>query len=140
MQSKYIHTITAACPASRVAGANHLACVLGTSMSDLDTYPAPCYQDADGNLYSVIAFAAPQELVDAVLGKQIARPDHDTDNQIDMAAAGTELEAMIVVLASDDAEYVPVLASPDSIVAYVDFQPHDAIAAMGLTLIPIEEV
>jgi len=108
-------------------------------MADLETYPAPCYQDADGNLYSVIAFAAPQELVDAVLAKQIARPPHDTDNQIDVVAAAIELDSMIVVRASEDAEFVPVPADPDALVAFVDIQPHDAIAAMGLTLIPAED-
>src|SRR5690606_16837276 len=121
------------------AGANHLACVLGTSMADLETYPAPVYQDALGNLYSVIAFAAPQELVDTVLTKEIARPGHDTENQIDMVVAANELENMIVVQASDDAEFVPLPADPDALVAYVDFQPHDAIAAMGLALIPAED-
>ena len=108
-------------------------------MADLETYPAPCYQDAHGNLYSVIAFAAPQELVYTVLTKEIARPGHDTENQIDMVVAANELENMIVVQASDDAEFVPFPADPDALVAYVDFQPHDAIAAMGLALIPAED-
>lgn len=75
---------------------------------------------------------------------RLPRPAHDTNNLIDMGAAEQELEDMIVELPfAGDPEtetFVPMLADPEHIVAYVGFQPQDALRHMGLTLIPVEEV
>lgn len=142
-QTEYLHTVTAACPESRIVNGNHLACALGTSMVDMQTYgPAKC-QDSDGQRYSVVSFAVKDSTLYCVQTLSLPRPAHDTNNLIDMGAAEQELEDMIVVLPfSGDPEteiFVPVLADPDHIVAYVGYQPHDALRHMGLSLIPTEE-
>ena len=142
-QTEYLHTVTASCPESRIVTGNHLACALGTSMVDMQTYGPASYQDADGNRYSVVSFAVKDSTLYTVQTLTLPRPAHDTGNDIDMTSAEQELEGMIVVLPfSGDPEtevFVPTPADPVHIVAYVGYQPHNALQHMGLTLIPVEE-
>lgn len=136
--TRYSHTITAACPASLRADANQLACVLGTAIVDLETYPEPQFE-RDGVVYSVVSFAATDEMVIGAMGGVLSRPLHDIDEVIDMVAAQRAMDAMTVVVRSADGEFVPVLAQSNSLVAYVDFEPLQAIQLLGLSMIPAED-
>ena len=53
MTTAYKHRVTIAAPASQLTEANHLACLMGESAADIETFKAANYQDAQGNLYAL---------------------------------------------------------------------------------------
>jgi hypothetical protein len=126
--------ITAACPVDLMADANNLAMVLAHGPADELTYRNPSWQDAAGNLYAVASFDAPPEWVQGAQSA-LVRPEWDAEPYtISMAAARRAQEAMVFWAGegSHPAAKVGVLTAS----AYTP--PLDALAAMGLTPVPVE--
>jgi hypothetical protein len=122
--------LTAACPDAHRAAANHLACVLGASMADANTYGPPTWQDAQGNLYACASVEVGEEWL-AAAQQPLQRPAWDVDEQIDMAAAA-QAQGLISLWTG---EGEPPLASPSALTVIVGMEGVDAVAAMGLTQI-----
>lgn len=138
MTTEYLYTITARCPLELVDDANHLACVLGTSMADLNTYGNENFVG-----YSVVSFAAKEDTLATVQIGSLTRPEFDTEEQIDMEAAQRAFEAMVVLFPGlSDEEGNPV-DQPDytgeNLVAVVGTGPMEAIQLLGLTPVPSDE-
>lgn len=53
MKTKYTQRATIAVPENLIHSANQLACVMGESSADINTFTIANYQDEDGNLYAV---------------------------------------------------------------------------------------
>jgi hypothetical protein len=116
--------VTAACPAALVEDANHLAMVLGLGPADGQTYRVGPWRDADGNAYACVSFLArPEWLTSAQSG--IVRPAWDTDQIIDMDAAGRAQAALD--LSSG------VKAGQGRIAVAIGGAGRDALAAMGVS-------
>lgn len=123
--------ITAACPASLVADANHLAMCLAAGPADGQTYRLPCaWQDHAGGLYSAASWEASDEWIAHAQGP-LTRPAWDVDEVIDMDAAARAQAALVV-----SAE--PVAASPAALTAIAGMSGPDALAAMGLVAAALE--
>jgi hypothetical protein len=122
--------LTAACPDAHRAAANQLACALGASMADANTYGPPTWQDGNGALYACASVDVGEEWL-AAAQQPLTRPEWDTDEQIDMAAAA-QAQALIALWTG---EGEPPLASPGALTVIVGMEGVDAVAAMGLTQI-----
>lgn len=123
--------LTIACPADHVASANHLAMALGYSPAEANTYRAPSWQDADGNLYACASLPVSSAFTGAAFAP-IVRPDWDTDETIDMTTA-TAAQAMLTFWTPSEETPTPPLATPDTITAIAGPDGLDALAMMGLT-------
>lgn len=122
--------ITAACPASLVDAANHLAMCLAASEADGQTYNGLNWQDAQGNLYAAASFEARPEWI-AAAQAPLTRPAWDTAEVIDMVAAAQAQAALVFSLE-------PVAADPAKLTAIGGMGGPSAVAAMGLT--PVETI
>ena len=113
---------TVAVPEQHLAKANELAMVFGLSLHDKNTYTKLKYADADGNLYAVASFLAPDTMVSRV-ETDLVRPMWDEENQdIDMALA----EQGRAVVAFD-------VASVDTISANTNDDSLVAVSELGLS-------
>ena len=133
MTTRYINTITTACPVSMLDIGNHMAACLGESIHDLNTYGRVILPDVNGNLYAICSTSA----TNAILAKSAgaaARPAYDTDNLIDLDKANAGLAALVIYPQGELAG--PAL--PDQITAYLNIEPHEALALMGLVEIETE--
>jgi hypothetical protein len=104
---------------------------LGFSVADGLTFSNLNWQDADGVLYACASW----EASDAWLEKAqapLVRPAWDVDEVIDMEAA--ERAQAVMVITTD-----PIPASTTALIAISGMQALDAIAAMGLTVVPEPE-
>jgi hypothetical protein len=123
--------ITAASPEPLSSDSNNLAMCLGFSVADGLTFSNLNWQDADGVLYACASW----EASDAWLEKAqapLVRPAWDVDNYIDMEAAERAQAVMVI-----SADAIP--ASTTALIAISGMQALDAIAAMGLTVVPEPE-
>jgi hypothetical protein len=123
--------ITAACPEAMIGDSNHLAMVLAHGPADGETYRAPCWQDSEGNLYAAASFEARPEWI-GMAQSPLVRPEWDTDEIVDMAAAARAQAALVFSLE-------PVAAQPGQLTAIGGMDGLDALAAMGLSMITEEE-
>jgi hypothetical protein len=117
--------ITAACPETLIADANHLAMCLAHGPADGDTYRSPCWQDADGHLYAAASFEVRSEWIMSAQSP-LVRPEWDTDEIVGMAAAARAQAALVFALE-------PTPAAPGQITAIGGMDGVDALVAMGLT-------
>lgn len=129
--STYTHRVTIACPESMMSDGNQLAACMGLSLADLNTFDGAHYQDEQGNRYAVCSAATTPRVLQAAAGNTIQRPAFDTGNDINLTGANRALDALVIGA---------VLVVPDKITAVVDIDGQQAIAIMGLTSIPNEEV
>jgi hypothetical protein len=134
--------LTIACPAALVADANDLAMVLAFSPADALTYGAPDWQDPAGNLYAVASFDA---LAEWMLAAQaaLARPAWDlwADGFIVSMESAARAQGVLRVVAFDlDGVAVDPAARPDFITAMPGPDGPAALAAMGLTPVPMDPV
>jgi len=120
---------TVAVPEQHLSKANELAMVFGLSLHDKNTYTELKYVDADGNLYSVASFLAPDTMVERV-ETDLVRPMWDEENQdIDMALA--EQGKAVVAFG---------VASVDTISANINDDSLVAVSELGLSRYePVEE-
>jgi hypothetical protein len=120
---------TVAVPEQHLAKANELAMVFGLSLHDKNTYTELKYTDADGNLYAVASFLAPDTMVERV-ETDLVRPIWDEENQdIDMALA--EQGKALVAFGVASVDTISANTNDDSLVA---------VAELGLSRYePVEE-
>ena len=133
MTTRYINQITTACPVTMLDIGNHMAACLGESIHDLNTYGLVLRQDADGVPYAICSTSA----TNAILAKSAgaaARPAYDTDNLIDLDKANAGLAALVIYPQGE----LTGPAQPGKIVAYLNVEPHEALALMGLVEIETE--
>jgi len=128
--------ITAACPETLRGDANHFAMVMAFGPADALTYNALNWQDAEGNLYAAASFEARPEWVQAAQSS-LSRPAWDIDQIIDMIAAARAQAALVFFVS--DGETPPPQASTTALTAIGGMGGVEALAAMGLTRIEVEE-
>lgn len=117
--------VTIACPEALIGDANQLALCLGYGEADAQTYGAPGWQDAAGNLYAV-ASALVSEAFAATAGSALAEPPWGAD----MAAAARAQAAIRIGGAAD----------PAHLVAVFDEDPQAALVVLGVAAVPEMEL
>lgn len=117
--------ITVSCPAALMDDANQLAMCLAFGPADINTYVGLNWQDEGGNLYASSSFEVRTEWIEAAQAP-LSRPAWDTDQIINMVAAGRAQAALVF---STEA----TLASPAAITAIAGPEAPAALAMMGLT-------
>ena len=128
--------LTVACPEALRDDANQLAMLLAEGAADASTYDALNWQDAAGNLYACASFVASREWIEGATGP-LQRPEWDTEEIIDMAAAARAQQALVVWMGGDDP--VPH-ASPDALTVVAGGDALASVAAMGLVAVQGEPV
>ncbi len=116
--------ITAACPESLIADANHLAMCLGRGPGDALTYGLVSWWDEDGNAYSAASWETTPAWAQWAQ-TPVTRPAWDVDEIIDMAAAERAQAAMVFAEA-------PQRATPTVLLALVHSDGREALGLMGL--------
>jgi hypothetical protein len=106
---------------------NHMAACLGESIHDLNTYGRVLRQDADGVQYAICSTVATNAILFKSAGAAV-RPAFDTDELIDLDKANAGLAALVIYPQGD----VTGIAAPTQITAYLNVEPHEALALMGL--------
>lgn len=134
--------MTAAVPEAMRDDANALAMVLGQSLADGNTYRAPGWQDAEGNLYCVTSTLVGLAFV-AGAQSALRRPAWDAENEVNMAGAGRAQAALRLAVVGFDPETgdplpVPV-ANPENLTAVIGAAAAHAIELLGLSRSPSEE-
>ena len=125
--------ITVACPDALRPAANQLAMVLAHGPLDANTYGGLNWQDTYGDLYACASFEARPEWIMAAQS-QLVRPAWDVDSLIDMDAAATAQDAIVLWVGVGD---IPTAAT-GKLTAVAHPEPMTALAAMGLVAVPFE--
>lgn len=99
--------------------------VLGLTVSDVNTYGTPTYQDRDSALYSAASFLASQVWIDKAKAT-LVRPRWDEDNVIDMVAAKRAQQVLII-------SEITLQAKSDKIIACLGDNGLTVLASMGLS-------
>jgi len=113
--------VTIACPAAMIEDANQFARCIGLGPDDERTYGAPCWQDAEGNLYAVSS-----GLVGPTFAQTAESPLVEPAWGCDLAAA-QRAQALI---------QIGPPASPLRLAAVFGDDGMAAVAALGLTAVP----
>lgn len=117
MTTKYTYRVTLAVPETLMEKANHLACIVGESAADINTFREARWQDTEGNLYAVASTVVKPVFLEAVSGLP-ETPEHAI-GVADPYLAQQALES---------------LNQPDGIKMVVDVGPIEALEGMGLTM------
>ena len=133
MTTRYINTITTACPVTILDEGNNMAACLGESIHDLNTYGRVLRQDSDGVQYAICSTVATNAILFKSAGAAV-RPAYDTDNLIDLDKANAGLQALVIYPQGELTGH----ALPDQITAYLNVEPNEALALMGLVEIENE--
>ena len=129
--SDYKHRMSLAVPQALIAKANQLALIVGVSEHDDKTFTAANWQDKDGNLYAVCSTVI-KPVVLGLFGislSNITLPAHAIN--ADVTTAQQALDKVVMYKQGDK-------ASTTSIMCAIDFEPLQAFADMGLTIIEVE--
>ena len=124
--------ITVSCPQALIPQGNHLAMCLAFSEADSRTYGSLNWQDTNGNLYAAASFVALEHWI-LFAQSPLVRPAWDTEEIIDMDAAA---EAQAALVFSTDA----LAALPNALTAIGGMEGIEALAAMGLTQVPDDDL
>lgn len=119
--------ITAAAPEAMIADCNQLAMCLAYGPADGLTYGGLNWVDPDGNLYAAASWEARQEWV-TFAQAPLVRPSWDTDEIIDMVAAGRAQAALVFAME-------PMTAGLSTLTVIGGMDGLAALAAMGLSQI-----
>lgn len=133
-QTLYVHRVTIAAPAAHIDDANALSLVLGEVPADINTFNHAGYQDAEGNLYSVVSTVVKEVFVTGANSELVA-PSFAPE--ADLEAAG-RAQALLNIGSLES----PVQATPDSIAVILGDRfesAMDQVAALGLEAVPFEE-
>src|SRR5690554_6543494 len=122
MTTEYIYRVTIAVPESLIEKANHLACILGESAADINTFREANWQDAEGNLFAVASTVVKPIFLQAAQGLP-PTPPH-ADGIADRALAQQALDT---------------LNQPGGIQMVVDVEPMEALVSLGLSPVPLED-
>ena len=120
--TEYTHRVTIAVPEAMIADANHLACMLGESSADFETFKAASYQAADGSRYAVCSTVVKPVFLQSATGTLPEMPEHAVD-LVDEAKAQAALDT---------------LNQPGGILMIEGDDPQAALTQMGLEPIPEE--
>lgn len=122
MTTEYIHRVVIAVPEALMEKSNHLACIVGESAADINTFREANWQDAEGNLYAVASTVVKPIFLQAAQGLP-ETPPH-ADGIADRALAQQALDT---------------LNQPGGIQMVVDVEPMAALESLGLTHVDQEE-
>lgn len=108
MGTLYKHRVTIATPSSLMTEANHLACVMGESTADIETFKQASYQDAQGNPYAVCSTVVTDTFMAAqTQGLPATLPPH-ADGIADPALAQAAYDSLnnggLIMVVGDDAQ------------------------------------
>lgn len=117
--TQYTHRVTIAVPETLLEKANHLACIVGESAADINTFREANWQDADNNLYAVASTVVKPVFLQAAQGLP-PTPSH-AEVVADRALAHQALDT---------------LNQPGGIQMVVDVDPMEALTKLGLS--PVE--
>lgn len=126
--------ITIACPDDLRADANQLGAVLGLGPHDAATYGVPIWQDTEGRLYSCASLDVTDDWLAAGTAP-LQRPEWDTDEQIDMAAAARAQAAIVLWAGEGEAPQ----ADPDALTVIVGVPGVEAVTLMGLAQVAADD-
>lgn len=118
MTTEYIHRVTIVVPESLTEKANHLACIVGESAADINTFTSCGWQDSEGNLYAVASTVVKPVFLEAVSGLP-ETPEHA------IGVADPELAQ----------QALDTLNQPGGIQMIIDVEPLEALEAMELTMV-----
>tara|TARA_R110002072_G_scaffold242550_2_gene401309 strand:+ start:1074 stop:1469 length:396 start_codon:yes stop_codon:yes gene_type:complete len=125
--------LTMIVPATMMTAANHFAMALGRGTADRDTFLAPNWQDASGELYAVAS--QPVNPLAPDPKAPLLRPEWDTTEIIDMEAARASQEALALHDADDPASVLPQVR-PDALLGLQGGDPMTLMASIGLKRAP----
>lgn len=123
MKTEYIHTCTLAVPESLIDSANHLACLLGESAGDINTFRNVTYTDGE-TAYAVAHTVVKSSFLD---------PTQTGTLPEDPAHAPAEYDRSLA-----ESAFATVNTSGGILMA-VDNDPHQQFEDWGLTPIETEE-
>ena len=126
--SDYKHRMSLAVPQALMPQANQLALIVGESEHDNETFTHANWQDANGNLYAVCSTVI-KPVVLGLFGislTDVTLPAHAIN--ADITAAQQALDKVVMYKQGDK-------VSTASIMCAIDFEPLQAFADMGLTII-----
>lgn len=126
--SDYKHRMSLAVPQALMTKANQLALIVGESEYDDKTFTTANWQDKDGNLYAVCSTVI-KPVVLGLFGvslTDITLPGHAIN--ADVTAAQQALDKVVMYKQG-------VKVSTAKIMCAIDFEPLQAFADMGLTII-----
>lgn len=119
--SEYTHRVTIGVPEHLIDQANHLACIVGESASDINTFSGCGWQDSEGNPYAAASTVVKPVFLEAVSGLP-ETPEH----AIGVADPYLAQQAL------------DTLNQPGGIQMIVDVEPFMALEEMGLK--PLEQL
>lgn len=121
MTTEYTHTLTIAAPSTLIDQANHLACLMGESAADIETFRQAAYTDGTTN-YAVAHTVCKVVVVDALAAMTLPPdPNHVPD-----------------VYDREKAESALSYIQSGNILVAVDVAPHQQFIDWGLSEIPVE--
>ena len=126
--SDYKHRMSLAVPQALMPQANQLALIVGESEHDNETFTVANWQDKDGNLYAVCSTVI-KPVVLGLFGISLADitlPAHASN--ADITAAEQALDKVVMYKQGDQASTAKIMCA-------IDFEPLQAFADMGLTII-----
>jgi hypothetical protein len=122
MSTEYIYKVVFICPESLQTESNQLACIMGLTAEDVNTFNNLFYENSSGDKFSVVATVATQSFIDQQQsGVPEILPPH---------AEGCDRDQAVIAFDSIDTEL--------GLQFFVNVQVQNAIAGMGLTLIPFD--
>lgn len=122
MKTRYSRTLTLAVPESLINDANHLACLMGESSADINTFRQATY--TNGTTAYAVAHTVCKPVVTDALSTLTPPPDPD---HVPPEYDRTQAEAAVAAIQSGE---ILVAANVD---------PHEQFAAWGLEAIPSED-
>ncbi len=130
--------LTIAVPLDMADDANALGGACGESAADLETYQdrpnTPMQRNAAGDLFLWHSF--PNWFFRQDPRQAITRPEWDTEGLINMTGAARAQAALVIW----DGEEPTPQAAPGQITVIGGVAGPDALAAMGLTIVPDDEI
>jgi hypothetical protein len=122
MSTEYIYNVVFICPESLQTESNQLACIMGLTAEDVNTFNNLFYENSSGDKFSVVATVATQNFIDSMQsGVLYPLPSH---------AAGCDRDQAVTAFDS--------VNTFSGLQYYVDTPVQNAISGMGLTLIPFD--
>ncbi|MGB1959205.1 MAG: hypothetical protein ACPHP8_08695 [Luminiphilus sp.] len=127
--TQYTLRATIAAPITMLAECNALAVCLGESAGDINTFTSATHADAEGNEYAVASTVAKPVFTEMAASELVA-PEYSPDVDLEAAA-----RAQATLVIGDK-------AAPERMTAIVGDRTESAqdhLAALGLSLIPVED-
>lgn len=125
MTTQYKYRVTIVVPQRLIVVANHLACIVGESAADINTFTSCGWQDSSGNLYAVASTVVKPVFLEAVSGLP-ETPQH----AIDVADSQLAQQALDLLKVYESG----VMATPGHIVLAIDCEPLEALTFMGISI------